>query len=152
MGGAYVSFVPDRNFNNGTMYLMVGLNPETPQNSKGWQDIDYKWYVKDAALHIAESANTNVKSVGAYTAGTKLSIIYDNSHVHYYKDDQLIHSTSVGPNKHMYMDSSLYSPVNSNSPYATDLYFGPVGKPGTPGTSPTFSYNASSKTLSITNS
>jgi hypothetical protein len=91
-------------------YIMFGLNSD-PKTNASYDSIDYAWYFNGSPseAYIYESGSSVGINAGAYTTSTKLTIIYENNVVKYYKDGALIRSVSRTAGTPLYFDSSIYT-------------------------------------------
>jgi hypothetical protein len=118
-GGAYVSFRPSQS----NLSFIVGLNAD-PLTNSDYTSLDYGLIAnQDGNLYATESGGVT-PSLGAYSRGDDLSVIYDGSIVRYTKNGAVIREAMAGPDRVFFLDSSIYSPGAT----FTDVRFGPYGQ------------------------
>ena len=89
--------------------LMFGLS--NSDIDVQWQSIDYAFYIDPYAgkLQIVEKG-TNRGGYGLYDAGDTLRVAVDDTQiVRYYKNGELLYTSTVAPKYPLFLDSSLYT-------------------------------------------
>ncbi|NLS25701.1 hypothetical protein S2M10_06710 [Sphingomonas sp. S2M10] len=125
VGGAFLS----QTVTSSTPGTILGLNTD-PTSSAGWESIDFGFYVEFGALQRLYAAESGALTLlGNWTVGHKLTIVYDNRSVKYYRDGELLRTASAAGGLRLFLDSSLNVPNSRLS----DLKFGASGAAGADG-------------------
>jgi hypothetical protein len=100
---------------------MVGINSDPTTNSS-YTSIDYCFYIQVGGSLIIYESGTSIDTGRSYVVGDDLAIIYDNSNIRYYHNNELIRRVSTTSGRTFHFDSSFYD-VYSN--YTNYLVFEP---------------------------
>lgn len=90
----------------GQVYSNIMFGLTTTPKGGGFVPINYAWHPQSQIVYIYENGE-NKGSYGSYTTSTKLSIIYENSVIKYYKDGSLVRSVSRAVGLPLYFDSAI---------------------------------------------
>jgi hypothetical protein len=121
-GGAFCSLTPS----DSSCYFMAGLNSD-PTTNASYLSIDYAFYMYGGTeIRIYESGNGVVApnggvNFGTWTAGTVLSVIYDNEYVRYLINGDEVRCIRTTAGRKFHFDSSIVQGAA-----ITNLRFGPV--------------------------
>jgi len=91
--------------------IAFGLNSDAPTSGNSYSAIDYAINATGAGTLAIYESGSLVTMAGAYAAGDRLSVAYDDAagEVKYYRNSTLLHTTSgVGSALAFYLDASFY--------------------------------------------
>jgi hypothetical protein len=115
-GGAEISFYP----NQTNKEVMIGID-QSPTDGTDFSHIDYCIFCTDAGLLYAyESGSATL--IGDYVSTDRLSVIYDGTHVRYYKNGSLLRGVSAPSDLTFYLDSTFFN----TGAQVNQLRFGPA--------------------------
>jgi hypothetical protein len=116
-GGCVFKYSPT----NTNRRTMVGINSDPTANSS-YTSIDYCFYIQVGGSLVIYESGASIGTGRGYAVGDELAIIYDNSNIRYYHNNELIRTVPTTSGRKFHFDSSFYD-VYSN--YTEYLVFEP---------------------------